>query len=171
MQKFCDEVRSADWSYVNELDDPNTAYSFIETYKNLYNSCFPVKKANNKRKNNWKPWMSNSILKSIKTKQALYRKYLRDPNDLTSAKYKAYKNKLTHTLRIAKRLYCEKKLTEQKQNIKGTWRILNEVINRPNRNQRLPSTFKSGGNEITNPTEIADKFCSYFGHDSVVEKA
>ena len=39
-------------------------------------------------------------------------------------------NKLNHTLRLAKRLYYEKKLQDVKSNTHATWKILNEVLNR-----------------------------------------
>ena len=39
-------------------------------------------------------------------------------------------NKLNHTLRLAKRLYFEKKLEDVKSNTHATWKILNEILNR-----------------------------------------
>ena len=44
--------------------------------------------------------------------------------------YKTYKNKLNHTLRLAKRLYFKKKLEDVKSNTHATWKILNEILNR-----------------------------------------
>ena len=44
--------------------------------------------------------------------------------------YKTYKNKLNHSLRLAKRLYYEKKLQDVKSNTHATWKILNEVLHR-----------------------------------------
>ena len=46
-------------------------------------------------------------------------------NDL---RYKSYKNKLNHTLRLAKCLYFEKKLEDAKSNTHATWKILNEIL-------------------------------------------
>jgi len=39
--------------------------------------------------------------------------------------YKTYKNKVNHTLRLAKRLYYEEKLQDVKSNTRATWKILN----------------------------------------------
>ena len=49
-------------------------------------------------------------------------------NEQNDSFYKHYKNKLNHSLRIAKRLYYEKKLDATKSNIRGTWRIRNEIV-------------------------------------------
>ena len=47
-------------------------------------------------------------------------------------------------------------------NARGTWRILNEVINRQKKTSDLPSVFKIGEVECNDPVEIANKFCEYF---------
>ena len=76
--------------------------------------------------------------------------------------YKSYKNKLNHSLRTAKRLYHEKKLNNVQSNTRATWKVLNEILNRSKRNSNRCSTFKADDREITDPVEIANKFCSYF---------
>ena len=56
------------------------------------------------------------LLKSIKTKNKLYKKHLQVPKVDNASLYKRYKNKLNHTLRLAKRRYYEKKLEDAKSN-------------------------------------------------------
>ena len=71
---------------------------------------------------------------------------------------------MNHSLRISKRLYCKKKLDIFNSNAKGTWRILNEVLNRRKKTLDLPSLFIIGHNVCDAPTEIASKFCEYFSN-------
>ena len=75
---------------------------------------------------------------------------------------KSYKNKLTHSLCVAKRPYYNKKLDEYKSNAKSTWKLLNDLINKKKIKCKLPSIFKSNEEEICNPTHIANRFCEYF---------
>ena len=42
--------------------------------------------------------------------------------------YKKYRNKLTHLLRIAKKSNFSKKLDKVKNNIKQTWKLLNNIM-------------------------------------------
>ena len=63
---------------------------------------------------------------------------------------------------LAKRLYYGKKIEEAKSNIKSTWRILNEVLNNKSKKQNLPSLFRSGNEELSDPVKIAEQFCKYF---------
>ena len=70
-------------------------------------------------------WLSTGLLKSIKRKNSLYKKFLKSPSPFNESSYKRYRNKLNHYLRLAKRSYYEVKLKTLKNNIKGTWNILN----------------------------------------------
>ena len=102
------------------------------------------------------------LLKPIKTKNKLYKKHLQVPTVDNASLYKRYKNKLNDTLRLAKRRYYEKKLEDAKSNTHATWKILNEVLNRKKSRPQLNTIFKSDGQEISDPVEVADRFCSYF---------
>ena len=76
--------------------------------------------------------------------------------------YKNYKNKLNHSLQIAKGLYYEKKLNNIQSNTRATCKVLHDILNRSKRNSNRCSTFKADDREITDPVEIANKVCSYF---------
>ena len=67
---------------------------------------------------------------------------------------------MNHLIRIAKRKYYDTKFESAKNDLRTTWKLLNEVINK--RKSPLPSSFASEGETITDPVEIADKFCKYF---------
>ena len=92
----------------------------------------------------------------------LYKCFLNNPNSSHENAYKSYKNKLTHSLRIAKHLYYEKQIEKLKSNVKATWKVLNEILNRNKGKRALPSTFRADSHEIADPKEIANLFCKYF---------
>ena len=70
-------------------------------------NAFLLKKLKASKDTFKKPWMTRGLLKSIKRKNKLYQKFLRNPSSVNENLYKIYKNKLNHSLRIAKRLYYE----------------------------------------------------------------
>jgi len=47
---------------------------------------------------------------SVKKKNMLCKCFLNNPDSSNENAYKSYKNKLTHSLRVAKRLYYEKQI-------------------------------------------------------------
>ena len=61
----------------------------------------------NKRRLNKKPWITSGLLKSIKTKNKLFKKLFKSNNHKEKAFYKKYLNKLTRVKYAAKRNYDE----------------------------------------------------------------
>ena len=84
------------------------------------------------------------------------------PNIAMETKYKRYRNKLNHSLRLAKRLYYEQQLERNKSNCKKTWNILNEIINKRKQTSKLPSTFIINNVDCSDPISIANNFSKYF---------
>jgi predicted CopG family antitoxin len=106
--------------------------------------------------------LSKGILKSIKRKNKLYWRYLRNPTRENDSYYKRYKNKLNHSIKIAKSSHYASKLQNMKSDMKSTWKVLNEVINKKKSKPTI-SSFKTNDNtEISDPILIANKFCNYF---------
>ena len=137
-------------------------WCFLDKYTTIYNDWFPLKKVKVTNVTLSKPWITKGLLKSIRKKNLLYKRFLANPTSYREKLYKSYKNKLTLSLRVAKRLYYNKKLDEYKSNPKSTWKLLNNLINRKKIKCKLPSFFKSNEEEIFNPTHIANRFCEYF---------
>ena len=81
--------------------------------------------------------------------------------DVQQARYVLYIffNFSTDRKRLCK---VEKKLNNVQSNTRVTWKVENEILNRSKRNSNRRSTFKADDREITDPVEIANKFCSHF---------
>ena len=143
----------------------NKAYDhFINTYSDLYNAHFPIKKIKGKALKTFRcPWITRGLLKSIRKKNQLYKKYLKEPNEDLKSKYKSYKNKLSFLIRKAKKpSIMTVKFEETKQNLKATWNLIRNLMNKRSSKTPLPSHFQSNGKTINDPTEIANMFCKYF---------
>ena len=142
INKFHELLRSTDWTNIYSFTNVNTAYScFLNKYSKIFATCFPIKKIKASKYALKKPWLSTGLLKSIKRKNSLYKKFLKSHSPFNEISYKRYRNKLNHYLRLAKRSYYEVKLQTLKNNIKGTWNILNQIINLTKRPNKLPSTL------------------------------
>ena len=77
-------------------------------------------------------------------------------------KYKTYKNKLTSILRITAQNYYCSMLEEQKANVKETWKILNEVINKCKNKPTYPEYFIKNHKRISKKEDIANGFNNFF---------
>jgi len=164
LKAFSEALDKVNWNNLKKFNDPNELYNeFLKTFTHLYDKHFPLKKVSKAHLNRSdNPWISNGIVKSIKNKHRLYKKFLSKPTQTNESKYKIYRNKLNHTIRIAKKLYFHKKLTSDQGNTKETWRTLNELLNRKNNTHSFPSKFVVDQKELTDPSDIANNFNDFF---------
>ena len=109
----------------------------------------------------YKSRLTKALLKSIKKKNVLYTRFLNNPTAQTEFLYKYYENKLNLSLRVAKRPYYGNKIEEAKSNIKMIWRLPNDILDKKSSKQNLPTIFKSGNQELSDPAQIAEQFCKY----------
>ena len=126
------------------MEDPNKAYNdFIEEYSRIYNTCFPLKVLKGKQVNKFfSPWLSPGLLKSVNKKNRLHKKFVSSPSASSETKYQAYKNKLTHLIRIAKRKYYDSKFENARNDLKTTWKLLKAVFNKRKSMSSPPASFK-----------------------------
>ena len=164
VNKFRDLFSHIDWSNILNLPDVNDCYNvFINEYMRLFETCFPLKVVKRKHSGNLgAPWLTKGLLKSIKKKNRLYKQFIKTPNSIRESRYKIFRNKLTHVIRKAKRSYYESKFESAKNDLKLTWKLINEVINKRNNKPSIPTRFLSDNETLTDPTKIAERFCSFF---------
>ena len=108
-------------------------------------------------------WITYNLLKCIRRKNRLYKKFLRKPTEENKETYRKYRNRLNYALRLAKQNYFSNLLEQEKNNMKNTWKILNSII-RPNSSKKFSEKFVSGNEVYTCPNKTASKFNDYFAN-------
>jgi hypothetical protein len=157
---WCLELSVAKW--LAHLPFTFKAASSIQIkFKSLYDQNFPTRKINHKKLPR-KPWISKGLLKSIKRKNKLYNIFMHKKTDTSKQKFKSYRNKLNHLLKIAKRHHYCCKFDLARNDLKQTWTILKSLINRTKTMSKFPDIFKNNQTVISDPQLIADSFNSYF---------
>ena len=158
------ELLLQNWNDVMGSTDVNIAYdNFIKTFVNLYDKHCPVKKiCSNVNGNKIKPWFTTGLRNACKKKNNLYRKFLQCRTKSAEERYKVYKNKLTTILRNSEKIYYSTLLDKEKNNIKGTWKILNTIIRKGQHSSPLPDKFMSNGKTVTHKKDIANGFNDFF---------
>ena len=128
----------------------------------------PIKSVKfNKYKHKKNKWISKGIIKSIEVMDKLYKLMTQHTiHDVEAHQYinntfNIYRNRLKKLIRQAKRLYYIATFERFKHNIKQTWKITNETLNRSKRDA-LPNRSLVGEQYIDDPKEIANAFNSYF---------
>jgi len=152
-----------DWQSVYDEGDVDLAYnSFIKIFLTLYNKNCPIQESEITSKRPSKPWVTRGLINACKKKNTLYKEFVKHRTEEKELKYKTYKNKLTVILRKCKKDYYSRLLENNKNNIKGTWNILNSVIRRKKTSTAFPKEFIDNGKIIKNMDEIVAGFFNGF---------
>ena len=165
MNNFRSVLTEIDWNPVQTAIGVNNKYecfnNIIQTHLNQH---FPEKKTKINAKSEAKPWITPSILNSIKKKNLLYKNCLKYKSDtMLIDKYKKYKNKLVTIIRAAEKNYYTNELLEVKDNMAKTWCILNKMTGRGQTHKAIKQ-IEINGKIIENPGTIANKFNDYFAN-------
>lgn len=165
LELFAEKIKNCDWQSTLSKSNPTESYeSFFKEFFEIYDNFFPIKKyksKNIKRYNNL--WISRGLIKSSKTKEKLYKKFIKSPSINNEQNYKKYRNKLNHLIRIAKKNYYCKKFSQAQNDIKSTWNTINQLLDKQRLKSTLPRLFLNDENEeINDPNLIADGFNDYF---------
>ena len=65
-------------------------------------------------------------------------------------------------LKSSKHSFYDAKFEKAKGNLRVTWKLLSEIVNHKRVKSKMPTTFVHSQNEISDPLQIANKFCEYF---------
>ena len=91
-----------------------------------------------------------------------YKAFILSRSAESEHKYKIYKNKLTSILRLTEKTYYSTLLEQQRTNVKGTWTILNKVINKKYNKPTNPEYFLKNNTGISKKEDIANGFNHFF---------
>ena len=161
MTQFRDILHSHSFEDTLSIQDTHTACnSFLTDISSMYDTCFPLTVKSFKYTNK-KPWLTVGLRQSIRFKNILYKKYLKNPTDLNRTNYKKYRNKLHHILRCAERQHYEEVIKNNKNNLRKTWGVMKEIINKKKTTSKA-SFFVHNDAKITDSQSISNLFNTFF---------
>ena len=131
--------------------------SFYSKYTKISNKHVSIKQTFRRQLKRFsKPWITQGIRASIKTKNKLFAS-----DDRTKNKF--YRNEINHVISISKRGYFHNYFEKNLTNMKKTWEALNNILNRKTKESRQVNAIKdfNNGNKINrNPQRIANSGAS-----------
>ena len=165
---FCEDVR------INLVANTDNSFDESDNYKGLVKSIGDAQKKQidskrfkyNKYRLKKCKWITFGLLKSIEFRDNLYRELKKTPIDRDDYRNKkinlrTYNRIINRSKTYLKKRYYAEKFHQLKNNIKLTWRLINEVLgNNPNKN--ISTKFNINDKCITDQQEIANHFNSFF---------
>ena len=142
--------------------------SFLETFSNAINqSCkllIPKCTIRNAINN---PWITDSVINSIETKQTLYDEWKKscnskfpDGDEKLHKQYSDYRYHLKHVIKYIKKQFYNNKITDALGDPKKTWKIINEV--RGKTKKGIKPQFLINDEKVIQRRVIANEFNKYF---------
>ena len=142
---FSEMVNQVNWNVVLEETHCQKAYPvFHDKFIECYEKCFPLKKVKIGYRTR-KRWLTDRLKSSISTKNKLYMKSKKCATTTNTAIYKQYKHKLSSLLCMAERNHYEGLFKQYKSNIRKSWVIIKEIINKK-QSGHTSDTFLINGN-------------------------
>jgi hypothetical protein len=138
--------------------------NIVNTLQSLTDKHAPIRKASNTKKRQLrKPWISNSIPRSIKKRQKLFKTHYLSGDPYKVRQYKIYNNKLNKVKSIAKKNYFEQQFAINKNNIKTTWELIGMIINRDKKkNIDIPKLIYNNKCYVDKLDICGNKFNAHF---------
>lgn len=166
-QRFKLTLEQLDWNGVISSNDASDSFSkFHKIITEEFDNCFPYKttKVGYKTK---VPWLTTGLKHSIKRKNMLFHKMKKHNSTENTNIYKRYRNTLNWSLKKAERNYISELLKSNQHNMRKTWGIIKQVINKK-RSSSYPDYFTINSKNISDKKQIAQGFNKFFvniGHE------
>ena len=121
----------------------------------------------NKRKDKKEKWMTDELLSQINTKNDMYVEWKSKSTTIemfntNKVNFKTFERIVENNKEEAKKNYYHKTFNNYKNNMKKTWRTINETLGKHKKENRLPTTFTHNDVKLTDPDIIANTFNEYF---------
>ena len=112
--------------------------------------------------------MTNNLLGRINRKNDMYREWKSTNNneeyEIKKIYFKTFDNIITDEIKNAKHQYYFDTFTIHKNNMKKTWKTIDETLNRGKSRTQFPNKFTIDNKSITDHKEIADQFNIFFAN-------
>ena len=112
--------------------------------------------------------MNRELLTLINKKNDKYRVWKSTNNnveyEVKKINFKTFEKIVKDNIRAAKREYYFKTFTSQKNDMKKTWKTIDETLNRRKNKSKFPSEFIVNNRSIADQKEIADQFNIFFSN-------
>ena len=106
--------------------------------------------------------MSRGLINATHMKASLFKAACKSRTQEDLLKYKHYKNVLTSSVHLAKKLYFSRRINECKGNLRKVWTVINEALSRKKLEQSSPCLYRNADGSVVDKKSLASAFNSYF---------
>ncbi|KAE8752907.1 hypothetical protein FOCC_FOCC000252, partial [Frankliniella occidentalis] len=160
---FCRAIKDQNWEQVYCETDVNNKFNvFHNTFKNIYDTHFPIKKVKERESNN-KSWVTNGIKITSKNYRDLCA-LMKTTNDAILQNYfKKYKSLYKQVIKKAKCLHNQRTVLNSENKCKTIWSVINSNIGKSKQEHKNMNIRRTEDSPIVeNPDTVSNMFNDYY---------
>lgn len=157
--KFQTMLAQTDWNVIKSDNTDSFAENLLVKLNSLYCTAFPLKTKFISHRHYCNPWMTNSLKELIECKENYFQLY--KLSLISVEDNNKFRNKVNKIIRNHKIKYYSDLFSKCKNNLKETWKIVNNILSR----NRCPLEIKKitcNNGIYTNNDQIASVFNEFF---------
>ena len=108
------------------------------------------------------PWITTGILRSLKWQKQLYKEMLLSKTDVSTFRYRSYRNCLQKIIRSNRQYYLHDKCKEYRQNRRKLWQLITRIIRRENNKHNTIESLKVDNLIKYDSESITNSFNEFF---------
>ena len=157
-EAFLYDIKHTDWHI--GFNDVNELWLTWKTkFQESLDKHAPMrtKKARNKPS----PWLTKELKQAMFSRDNIKKKALQSNSPSDWLCYKQERNRVNHLIKKTKKDYYQNEIKKQTGNLKGTWKVLNDVIGKKTKNIEI-NKLNLASKCVTSTKEIADSLNTHF---------
>lgn len=154
-----EQIKNTDFSNILNTDDPNTATNdFISAITRAI-SFNSVSKKISSRKKTTKPWITPGLLRCIRTRDRLHKRYKKSPNsEILRVTYIRYRTFCTKILKKVKRQHDAQELNKAGNNPKHLWENIKRITNTTKQSESSPKLLTLASTPLQSCNQVNKYF-------------
>ena len=137
-----------------------------DVWKNLFLECVekhaPLRTKRVRASNS--PWITPQLKKRLHERDILKLKAIRSGNAYIWRKFNKIRNSTNNEVKLAKKVYFDNALKENRGDLCNTWRIINELTYRKSKSTFVNEVILNNSNSIHDPLELSEAFNDHFSN-------
>ena len=111
-----------------------------------------------------KPWITTTFRVSVNIKNKLFKNYISAKSVHYHSKFKIYRNKIHHLLKVSKNNYYNNYFHVSKSDSKRVWKGIRQLVNLKSRSGSAPTKLLVEDAEFNDPKSMDDAFNNFFAN-------
>ena len=159
-EKFTSKLNLIDWNALLSSNDVNCNFKyFLRKIQEIFDESFPLQSKFITEKRLHNPWITQTIINSIKRKNSMYKDY--KIGAISESEFKKYRNTLNCIIKQAKVTFYLNIFTNFKSNTRKIWNTINN-LSKKNNKIFITDYISQNNTKLTNPTEITEAFNQFY---------